>query len=514
MPLYKSNNVILTGYSMEYIESLGLLKMDFLSIKNLNTISNIVNDIKKDNIDIDLNNIPLNDINTLNLFKNAYTTGIFQFESSGMKSFLRQLKVDNFNTLVDAIALYRPGPRDMIGEYILRKDGKKKVTYLVKELEPILKSTYGIIIYQEQLMQVAQKIAGFSLAKADILRQATSKKTHGLMESMKEEFISGALKNGYEKNQAEYIFGLIEKFADYGFNKAHAIAYGLIGYQLAYLKANYPLSFYGAILSNEQNSDVHKMEYIAEAKKYQIRILPPSINYSEHYFKQVEGDLRFSLLAIKNVGQAGYLAIVEERQKNGLFKDIFDFVSRMEGKKITSLMLESLIDAGAFDEFGLNRATLKANLEKITEYAHLKNMIGIDEPPILEIIKENKMVRLELEKKAIGVYLTQHPLAYMKQKINQPILAVANLNEYVSKNVRVLLSLLRVKVIVDKKGNEMCFIEGFDETGNVEGVVFSSTYQRYKTLLEKNKIVCIEGKMNYRDKLSLVVQNVKEVNEV
>ena len=318
----------------------------------------------------------------------------------------------------------------------------------------------------------------------------------------------------FQKHHKVLTRELIEKFADYGFNKAHAIAYGLIGYQLAYLKANYPLSFYGAILSNEQNSDVHKMEYIAEAKKYQIRILPPSINYSEHYFKQVEGDLRFSLLAIKNVGQAGYLAIVEERQKNGLFKDIFDFVSRMEGKKITSLMLESLIDAGAFDEFGLNRATLKANLEKITEYAHLKNMIGIDEPPILEIIKENKMVRLELEKKALGVYLTQHPLAYMKQKINQPILAVANLNEYVSKNVRVLLSLSRVKVIVDKKGNEMCFIEGFDETGNVEGVVFSSTYQRYKTLLEKNKIVCIEGKMNYRDKLSLVVQNVKEVNEV
>ena len=175
------------------------------------------------------------------------------------------------------------------------KNQQEKVEYPHDDLKDILKSTYGIIIYQEQLMQVAQKIAGFSLAKADILRQATSKKTLGLMESMKEEFISGALKNGYEKNQAEYIFGLIEKFADYGFNKAHAIAYGLIGYQLAYLKANYPLSFYGAILSNEQNSDVHKMEYIAEAKKYQIRILPPSINYSEHYFKQVEGDLRFSL---------------------------------------------------------------------------------------------------------------------------------------------------------------------------------------------------------------------------
>ena len=227
------------------------------------------------------------------------------------------------------------------------------------DLKDILKSTYGIIIYQEQLMQVAQKIAGFSLAKADILRQATSKKTLGLMESMKEEFISGALKNGYEKNQAEYIFGLIEKFADYGFNKAHAIAYGLIGYQLAYLKANYPLSFYGAILSNEQNSDVHKMEYIAEAKKYQIRILPPSINYSEHYFKQVEGDLRFSLLAIKNVGQAGYLAIVEERQKNGLFKDIFDFYYLINNEVLNKDKLIKYIDILIFQDKNMRENTLK-----------------------------------------------------------------------------------------------------------------------------------------------------------
>ena len=516
VPLTKGpNQNVLTQYSKNYIESVGLLKMDFLGLKNLTVISDILKNIEKyEGVHLNLNTIPLNDEKTFKMLSNGDTLGVFQLESPGMKNLFRKLKPSSIEDIGAANALYRPGPMSQIPHYIARKFHQEKVEYPHDDLKDILKSTYGIIIYQEQLMQVAQKIAGFSLAKADILRQATSKKTLGLMESMKEEFISGALKNGYEKNQAEYIFGLIEKFADYGFNKAHAIAYGLIGYQLAYLKANYPLSFYGAILSNEQNSDVHKMEYIAEAKKYQIRILPPSINYSEHYFKQVEGDLRFSLLAIKNVGQAGYLAIVEERQKNGLFKDIFDFVSRMEGKKITSLMLESLIDAGAFDEFGLNRATLKANLEKITEYAHLKNMIGIDEPPILEIIKENKMMRLELEKKAIGVYLTQHPLAYMKQKINQPILAVANLNEYVSKNVRVLLSLLRVKVIVDKKGNEMCFIEGFDETGNVEGVVFSSTYQRYKTLLEKNKIVCIEGKMNYRDKLSLVVQNVKEVNEV
>ena len=441
------------------------------------------------------------------------TLGVFQLESPGMKNLFRQLKPRCLQDIGDANALYRPGPMGEIPHYIARRFKKEEVVYPHEDLKEILEPTYGIMIYQEQLMQVVQKIAGFSLSKADNLRRAISKKDFDLMASIKNDFIEGALKKGYSQKQVNEIFALIEKFADYGFNKSHAIAYGLIAYHLAYLKANHPLAFYGAILSNEQNSDVHKMEYIAEAKKYRIRVLPPSINYSTNRFEQVEGDLRFSLLGIKNVGQAGYQAIVEEREKNGLFKDIFDFISRMDGKKVNTMMLESLIDAGAFDEFELNRATLKANLEKIGEYANLKNTIGIDEPPLLDIVQENKMIRLELEKKALGVYLSMHPLAYLKQKLQVPVIAIARLNEYVSKNVCVLLMLTRVKVIVDKKGNEMCFIEGHDETGNVEGVVFSSTYRQVKDLLEKNKVIYIEGRIDYRDKLSLVVQRVKEISK-
>ena len=505
---------VLTQYSKNYIESVGLLKMDFLGLKNLTILSYILNNIEKyEGIRLNLNEIPLDDLKTFQMLEKGDTLGVFQLESPGMKNLFRQLKPRCLQDIGDANALYRPGPMGEIPHYIARRFKKEEVVYPHEDLKEILEPTYGIMIYQEQLMQVVQKIAGFSLSKADNLRRAISKKDFDLMASIKNDFIEGALKKGYSQKQADEIFALIEKFADYGFNKSHAIAYGLIAYQLAYLKANHPLAFYGAILSNEQNSDVHKMEYIAEAKKYRIRVLPPSINYSTNRFEQVEGDLRFSLLGIKNVGQAGYQAIVEEREKNGLFKDIFDFISRMDEKKVNTMMLESLIDAGAFDEFELNRATLKANLEKIGEYANLKNTIGIDEPPLLDIVQENKMIRLELEKKALGVYLSMHPLAYLKQKLQVPVIAIARLNEYVSKNVSVLLMLTRVKVIVDKKGNEMCFIEGHDETGNVEGVVFSSTYRQVKDLLEKNKVIYIEGRIDYRDKLSLVVQRVKEISK-
>lgn len=512
VPLSKGlNNNVLTQYSKDYIEDRGLLKMDFLGLKNLTIISNILNNIERYNGKrISLNDIPLNDKKTYELLARGDTLGIFQLESSGMKNLIRKMKPTCIQDIGDANALFRPGPMSQIPLYLERKFNNKKIEYVHDDLKDILASTYGIMIYQEQLMQVVQKIAGFSLAKADILRRAISKKDMRLMDSIEKDFYNGARDKGYDDVVIGDIFALIEKFADYGFNKSHAISYSIVAYQLAYLKVNYPLCFYGAILSNEQNSDVHKMEYITEAKKYRIRILPPSINYSKDYFEVVEGDLRYSLLAIKNVGKSGYLEIVEER-KNGLFKDIFDFISRMEGRKLNRLMLESLIDAGVFDEFDLNRATIKANLDSIIEYAHLRNTIGIDEPPLLEIVNENKMVRLELEKKALGVYLTMHPLAYIKERLTIPVVSVASLNEYVSRNVVVLLSLSRVKAIVDKKGNEMCFVEGNDETGSIEGVVFSSIYKQYREVLLRGNVVLIEGRIDNRDKLSLIVNKVKEV---
>lgn len=513
VPLTKGpNHNVLTQYSKDYIESVGLFKMDFLGLKNLTIISYILKNIEKyEGIQLNLNDLNYNDKKTFEMISNGDTLGVFQLESAGMKNLLRQMKPNCLDDIIDAIALYRPGPMSEIPHFIARRFKKEKVEYPLPELENILKSTNGIFIYQEQIMQVAQIIAGFSLSKADILRKAMSKKTASLMFSMKNDFIEGAIKKGYQKEDAQKIFDLIERFADYGFNKSHSVAYGIVAYQLAYLKSNHPLAFYSAVLSNEQNSDKNKANYINEAKKYGIKILVPSVNYSTDRFELENGNLRYSLLGIKNVGLAGYKAIVEERNRGGLFKDLFDFISRMDNSKVNVKMFESLVDAGAFDEFHLNRATIKANLSKLTEYADLKNSVGIDEPPILENVVENRLQKLELEKNVLGIYLSTHPIVYVKQRLKVSVIPVSALNQYISKKVQVVLSISRVKPIVDKKGNEMCFFEGFDETGNIEGVVFSFAYQKVKMVLQKGKIVYIEGKIDYRDKLSLIVNSVKDI---
>ena len=427
-----------------------------------------------------------------------------------MKNLLSKMKCNCLDDVIAAIALFRPGPMANIPAYIARKNGQEPITYPLECLKPILSSTYGIMIYQEQIMQVARKVAGFSLAKADILRKAVSKKTVSLMTSMKSEFITGAINNGFSEEEGNKDFDLIEKFANYGFNKSHSVAYGYVAYWLAYLKANYPLEFFSALLSNEQSSDSSKISCIQEGRKYGIRLLPPSINYSTNRFKVEDGNIRYSLLAIKNVGYAGYLAIVEERKK-GLFKDIFDFVSRMESSKLNSKMIDSLIMAGAFDEFKLNRSTIKENLHKITEYVQLKNSIGIDEPPILTIVKDNRMKILEEEKLVLGVYLSMHPIALIKENIKQEIISINELKNYLNKPVRVIMALSRVKVIVDKKGQEMCFVEGYDETGEIDGVVFASSFQVLKKILVRGEICLIEGKVNFRDKLSLVINQAKNV---
>ena len=427
-----------------------------------------------------------------------------------MKNLLIKMKCNCLDDVIAAIALFRPGPMANIPAYIARKNGQEPITYPLECLKPILSSTYGIMIYQEQIMQVARKVAGFSLAKADILRKAVSKKTVSLMTSMKSEFINGAINNGFSEEEGNKVFDLIEKFANYGFNKSHSVAYGYVAYWLAYLKANYPLEFFSALLSNEQSSDSSKISCIQEGRKYGIRLLPPSINYSTDRFKVEDGNIRYSLLAIKNVGYAGYLAIVEERKK-GLFKDIFDFVSRMESSKLNSKMIDSLIMAGAFDEFKLNRSTIKENLHKITEYVQLKNSIGIDEPPILTIVKDNRMKILEEEKLVLGVYLSMHPIALIKENIKQEIISINELKNYLNKPVRVIMALSRVKVIVDKKGQEMCFVEGYDETGEIDGVVFASSFQVLKKILVRGEICLIEGKVNFRDKLSLVINQAKNV---
>ena len=501
----------LSQYSKDYIEEVGLLKMDFLGLKNLTMIDYIIRDIERDTHQtIALNHIPLDNQKTYQLISRADTFGVFQLESVGMRRLLRQMKPYCFDDIVAAIALFRPGPMENIPAYLKRRSHQEKITYPVLEMEPILKSTYGIMIYQEQIMQIAQKIAGFSLGKADILRKAISKKETKLMASMKKEFIDGCLHNGFSQQKADEIYALIEKFANYGFNKSHSVAYGYVAYQLAYLKANAPLYFFAAILSNEASSDTTKLHCIQECKAYHVNILPPSINYSSSRFMVEDGHIRYSLLAIKNVGYAGYQAIIEERKK-GLFEDIFDFMIRMDESKLSKKMIESLIDAGAFDEFGLTRNTIKHNLDVIRDYGSLKNSLNIDEKPILTIYQDSMMDKLNKEKEVLGIYLSSHPIELIKDKVTTPYVNISALYDYADRQVNVIMQLQRVKNITDRKGNEMCFIEGFDESGSVEGVVFASCFKSVGVALKKGNICLIHGKVDLKDKLSLIVNNARMI---
>ncbi len=504
-------STLMCQYSKDYIETAGFLKMDFLALKNLTMLDYICKDIEQNQkVKIVLNEMPLDDQNTYRLISKADTFGVFQLESYGMRHLLRQMKPYCFDDIVAAIALFRPGPMENIPTYLKRRSHQEKVVYPLKELEPILKSTYGIMVYQEQMMQVAQKMAGFSLAKADILRKATSKKETELMHSMKEEFIAGCLKNGFSQEKAEEVFGLIEKFADYGFNKSHSVAYAYVAYQLAYLKANYPLYFFASILSNELSSENTKVHCIQECKAYHVRILPPSVNQSQARFMVEEGHIRYSLLAIKNVGYAGYKAIIEERQK-GLFKDIYDFMMRMENSHLSKKMLESLVDAGALDEFGLSRQTILKNLDAIRDYGHLKENLGIEEKPVLTIYQDQLEEKLNREKAVLGVYLSMHPLELKKQKIKVSYVNVSSLDEYVHRTVNVVVQLQRVKNITDRKGQEMCFIEAMDETGSLDGVVFASRYKDIGMMLKKGNICLIQGKVDMKDKLSFIVDKARVI---
>lgn len=496
---------VVTQYSKDYIEEVGLLKMDFLGLKNLTIINKVINSVDED---ININDIPLDDPKVFEMLSRGDTFGIFQLESNGMTSLIRQMKCSSIDDIVAALALYRPGPMKNIPLYIKRKFKQEPVVYPLECLEDVLKNTYGILIYQEQIMQVAQIVGGFSLAKADTLRKAMSKKNRQMISSMQVEFINGALINGFTKEQGQEIYELIERFADYGYNKAHSVAYGMISYQLAYLKAHYPLQFYCALLSNDRSSEQNKLKCIQECKKLGIKILPPSINSSNKDFAVEGNNIRYSLLAIKGIGLAGYQAIEKGRQDD-LYKDIYDFYNRVNNN-ISKAMYENLISAGALDEFDKNRLNLISNFESDYRYATTYAGLVDSDEPIRVIVPELKNEILQREKNVLGVYLSNHPLALIKAKYDK-IVDINRVHDYIDKYVKVIISITRVKTIKDRKGQDMCFIEGSDDTGSIEGVVFGSTYPRIKDSIVRGETLIIEGKINYRDKLSLVVNDAKKV---
>ncbi len=506
MPLYKSNDVILTGYSMEYIESLGLLKMDFLSIKNLNTISNILNDIKSSGYDIDINNIDLNDKKTLDLFKNAYTTGIFQFESTGMKSFLKELECDSFNTLIDAIALYRPGPREMIPSYINRKKGKEKITYLVKELEPILKSTYGIIIYQEQVLEILREIGGYSYSEADIIRRAMSKKKESIILEHKDKFINGVISKGYTSEIGEELYNLIIKFSSYGFNKSHSVVYSVLAFQMAYLKTNYALFFMKNLLNMNKSSEMIK-EYIDESKLLGIDFINININESckEFIIKNNKLVLPFSL--IKSVAYIVSDEIEEERKK-GLFTSFYDFMIRCYSKNINKRVVIALIECGSFDIFNINKKQIINNIDEVINYVTLCKDLNtvLGEEPVFEDIEDysDKEI-IDNEINNFGFYLSFHPVTKYNRDLS---INLKDYKKYFNRTITTILYIESIKTIKTKNNDKMSFVKLSDEYNGIEGIIFPEVYKKIGEPI-KNNVYKINGKIERRNDIyQLIIYNM------
>jgi len=507
IPLVKNNDIYLTGFTMEHLEELGLLKMDFLGLKNLTTIMNIINDIERgEGIKIDFSNIPFDDSEAIKLFQTADTSGIFQFESDGMRNFLRKLKPNNLDDIIAAIALFRPGPAVNIDSYIRRKHKEEEIEYLHENLKPILSNTYGIIIYQEQIMQIANVMAGFSFGEADILRRAMSKKKKDILKSEEEKFIEGCKKNGYSEEISRKVYELILNFANYGFNKSHSVAYSIIAYRMAYLKAKYPKYFFSNLLSSVIGNESKTKEYIDEARRLNLNILPPSILKSTNYYIVEEEGIRFPLSNIKNVGVVTCNDILSRRDN---YKDIYDCISKIVSKNINKKVLEALIDSSCFKDFGYNIKTLNENLDNLINYATLAK--DLDESLILkpEIeIKEEypKEVLMEREKKLFGFYLSNYPTTSYKSKFK-----VINLNEiekFFNKTIDVIILVDRIKEITTKKDEKMCFITGSDETDSLDLTLFPFIYSKYK--VKKGDIILVRGKVERRmNKYQLIVEKIR-----
>ncbi|MCD6500806.1 DNA polymerase III subunit alpha [bacterium] len=529
-PTQNDKNIV-TQYEMHSIEDLGLLKMDFLGLKNLTIIEDTLARIfKVQDKKIDIEKIPFDDKKTYRLLQQGQTTGVFQMESEGFKRYLKELKPTQFEDIIAMVALYRPGPIQFIPEYIERKRKRKKVQYLHPKLKPILEKTQGICIFQEQLMQIARDLAGFSLSEADVLRKAVGKKIKSLLISQKQKLINGMIKNGIKKEIAQKIWDWILPFAHYGFNKAHSVAYGMIAYQTAYLKAHFPVEFMAALLTSEK-ADIERIAFlIEECKNMGIEVLPPDINESFRNFSVIPGkkQIRFGLLAIKNVGHNVVEAIIKEREEKGSFKSFADFISRIHSKDLNKKSLESLIKAGVFDRFE-ERNKLLTNLEEILNYnrdmqrAQLNGQKSLFDR-ISNIIPSFRLKpakssdlqqNLLWEKELLGLYISSHPLERFKNILQNKTLPLRELkNGNFNHNIRVGGIISHIKKILTKKGQPMLFMKLEDLTDKIEVIVFPSALERNPTCFQENKIVFVTGKVeNWHNPPKLICEDIEEILE-
>lgn len=534
VPLYRSSQGdVTTQYDMKELESIGLLKMDFLGLRNLTVIDKTVDLIKQrfdKNIDID--EIDMEDPKVYELFAKGLTVGIFQFESAGMREFLKKLKPKSIDGLVAMNALYRPGPMQNIDRYIKRAHGKEKVEYVHPLLEEALKETYGIIVYQEQVMQIANIIAGFTLSEADEMRRAIGKKISSLMDKMAEKFIEGAVKNGLSKAKAKKIFDLIDKFAQYGFNKSHSVAYSYIAYQTGWLKTHYTAEFMSANLTSEMNNTNKVVVLINECRKLNIKVQAPDINKSGINFEPLnDKEISFGLNAVKNVGVKALEQFIEVRNNQGEFKSIFDFILKVDQRLVNKKVLESLILAGAFDSLNSNRAQLfeavdlainygnqvekHSNKDQINLFSEQEELVKIPELPLIE--DWDNQEKLSKEKEVLGIYVSGNPL----MKYADLIEGLSNYDfsekKILKENaiVRIGGAITNFKLHFDKKNQQMAFFNLDCIGGQAEAIIFHDAFDKYKEIIKDNNIVFLVGHTSTQNDfadLKLIVDEVVPIN--
>lgn len=511
IPMINYGNLYITGIDMTYLENIGLLKMDFLAIKYLTIIHNMIDEVNvKNNINLSFSSVPLNDNETLNTFTCGNTLGIFQFESPGMINFLKKLKPTSFEDITLAMALFRPGPMKNIDTFIANKNNPEKIKYMDELVKDILKPTYGILIYQEQIMQIATILAGYTKGEADVLRKAMSKKKKDILKNEEEKFINGCLNNNIDRNKAKQIYDLMFKFAEYGFNKSHSYGYSLISYRMAYIKAHYPYTFYSYLLNEEINDKEKIKKYFKECKKNNIKFLKPNINISDKYFKEQDGAIIYPLCGIKGISIGIANNIIEERKK-GNFKSIYDFIKRVN---LSNDILSSLIKLSCFDIFNINSRTLMENLDVIINYGELLNDVDTDynmEPILVQYPDYELKDKLAFEHELLGIYLSNHPTIGYKAKLNN-IVDVCNIDLYFDQDINIVVFVDKYKTIMTKKNDKMSFITGSDETDEVDLVMFPKTLNNFN-FINENNILLVNGHVEKRfDKLQIIVNKIKKLD--
>lgn len=515
VPLQNGNEgLLMTQYSKDYVESVGLLKMDFLGLRNLSILADALQQVQLTTGKVlDISAVPLDDAKTIQLFANGDTTGIFQFESNGIRNVLRRLHPERFEDIALVNALYRPGPMQNIDEVVKRKTNHEALTYPDDSLKDILQPTYGVIVYQEQVMLVASKMAGFSLGQADILRRAMSKKKLGVMEQMKTQFMSGAKQRGYSDSVANKVFDYIERFANYGFNKSHAVAYSKMAYELAYLKVYYPGEFHVALLNSINNNSVKVKEYLQAAKSMGVKEVGPNINHSEARFTFQDQQIVFGLDSIKGVRHDMVVDLLAERQQNGPFKSFPDFLSRLPGKYRKVELINALIYAGALDVFPFNRSELIAAAPEFISSVELSgnsmSLFKALEPKMPKMPEMPLMDKLEKENAYLGAYLSGHPterFASLAQRLNAETTATLSAG---MKNIYLILYITKVKIIRTKTGKQMAFLDGNDQVGQTSVTVFPNLFTKTQSWLHKDLVILIKGNVEKVNDLQVVANDIQ-----